>query len=336
MRKQMVTDAQGVGANDFRVDENVFVMEDITIRDITEEKRGVVWALATGANTTVKIHSSSKKIEPKWVIGTTNENVPEVYKQVRSGNEKDKTSITGMQSRFMDVKFEKKFRGTNDEQALMMDENARLEFFIRIMAEVAARPNDFKRAYERNVFHALYMVEAARIIENDNPNHPLFKSKSYRQVMEGLNDYVENSQTEMHMKAATEEKDYETMMSSVNEGLGLRTEDEMTRIGNELETAMRDIAELEGIDLDDLLNTPIPHENEIAAIIGDMADGTPANSQTTVEFETDREREERHNEWLNTSAGRNATAWLNVPAHQALQNAPIMETPEDRPPPVIR
>ena len=82
----------------------------------------------------------------------------------------------------------------------------------------------------------------------------------------------------MHMKAATEEKDYETMMSNVSNGLGLRTEDEMERIGNELETAMRDIAELEGIDLDDLLNTPIPHENEIAAIIGDMADGTPANS----------------------------------------------------------
>ena len=335
MRKQMVTDAGGVGANDFRVDENVFVMEDITIRDITEEKRGVVWALATGSNTTVKIHSSSKKIEPKWVIGTTNENIPEVYKLMKNGSEKDRTNITGMQTRFMDVKYEKKFRGTNDEQALMMDENARLELFIRIMAEIAARPDDFKKAYERNVFRALYMIEAARIIENDNKDHPLFKSKSYRQVIEGLNDYVENSQTEMHMRAATEEKDYEQMMANVSTGLGLRSEDEMDRIGQELETAMRDIAELEGIDLDDLLNTPIPHENEIAAIIGDMADGTPFNSQaSTVEFETDTQREERHSEWLNTSAGRNATAWLEQPAHQALKHAPIIHTPEDRPPPV--
>ena len=235
----------------------------------------------------------------------------------------------------MDVKYEKKFRGTNDEQALMMDENARLELFIRIMAEIAARPEDFKKAYERNVFRALYMIEAARIIENDNQDHPLFKSKSYRQVIEGLNDYVENSQTEMHMKAATEEKDYELMMANVSTGLGLRSEDEMDRIGQELETAMRDIAELEGIDLDDLLNTPIPHENEIAAIIGDMADGTPVNSQaSTVEFETDTQREERHSEWLNTSAGRNATAWLEQPAHQALKHAPIIHTPEDRPPPV--
>ena len=339
MRKQMVTDAQGVGANDFRVDENVFVMEDIRIKDITEEKRGVVWALATGSNTSVKIHSSSKKIEPKWVIGTTNENVPEVYTQVRGGNEKDRTGITGMQSRFMDVKFNKKFRGTNEEQAMHMDEEARLEFFIRVMAEIASRPNDFKRAYERNVFRALYMVEAARIIENDHPNHALFKSKSYRQVIEGLNDFVENSQTEMHMKAANEEQDYEIMMNNVNEGLGLRSEDEMTRIGNELETAMRDIAELEGIDLDDLLATPIPNETEVAQLIGDMADGTPNNTPEIIydREETDRERTERHEQWMNTDAGRRATEWLNVPAHQALKNMPIIEQPvmatPDRPPP---
>ena len=313
MRKQMVTDAQGVGANDFRVDENVFVMEDIRIRDITEEKRGVVWALATGANTAVKIHSSSKKIEPKLVIGTTNENVPEVYTQMKRGNEKDKTSITRMQSRFMDVKFEKKFRGMPEEQALQMDENARLELFIRIMAEIAARPMDFKHAYERNVFRALYMVEAARIIENDHPNHPLFKSKSYRQVMEGLNDYVENSQTEMHMKALTEERDYEVMMANVSGGLNLRNEDEMTRIGNELETAMRDIAELEGIDLDDLLNTPIPNEQEIATIMGNMAAGTPPNS-LVIDEETDAERESRHSDWLNTEAGmqQHGSTYLHI------------------------
>ena len=67
MKKVMVTDAAGVSANDFKVDENVFVLEDVTIKDITEDKRGVVWALATGGNTSVKIHSTTKSIAPKWV-----------------------------------------------------------------------------------------------------------------------------------------------------------------------------------------------------------------------------------------------------------------------------
>ena len=107
MKKVMVTAAAGVGANDFRVEENVFVLEDITIKDITEDKRGVVWALATGNNTSVKVHSTSKTITPKWVIGTSNQDMPRMCEEMKKGTRREQAIIRGLQSRFMTIRYDK-------------------------------------------------------------------------------------------------------------------------------------------------------------------------------------------------------------------------------------
>ena len=271
----MVTDA-----NDFRVEENVFVLEDITLRDITEDKRGVVWALATGNNTSVKVHSTSKIISPKWVIGTSNENVPRVCEQMKSGSRREQAVIRGMQSRFVTIEYNKKYRGEAEEQNIHLDEHACMELFISVMSEIATAPRFFQRQYEANVLKALYMVEAARILEENYPDHAVFKSWNYRVVIEGLHNFVKTHQTTMHIAEMQERQDYDNMMSSISDGLGLRTEPEEDRIGQELETVMRDIAQMEGIDLDELLATPMPEENEVAESI-------------ITNIDTDAEREAR-------------------------------------------
>ena len=289
IKKTMVTDAAGVGANDFQVQQNVFVLEDVTMKDITEDKRGVVWALATGGSTSVKVHSTSKTILPKWVIGTSNENIPDVCDQMTRGSRKEQAVIRGMQSRFMLVQYNKKYRGELEEQNILLDNDARMDLFVSVMTEIAANPGYYRRQYETNVFKALYMVEAARLLES-YPEHQLFKSRNYRTVIEGLHNYVETHQTEMIIAENQDRQDYDLMMGNISEGLGLRTKAEEERIGQELETVMRDIAAMEGIDLDELLATPMPEEEALA--------------------------EEMQNNLNDT--------WLNTFAHQALMNATIL------------
>ena len=138
MKKTMVTDATGVGANDFHVQENIFVLDDIMVRDVTEDKRGVIWALATGGKTSVKIHSTSKKIEPKWVIATSNQDVPAMYREMENGNAKEKVAIRGMRTRFMPIEFRKQFREENEENIQLDD--ARMELLVAVMQEIAERP----------------------------------------------------------------------------------------------------------------------------------------------------------------------------------------------------
>ena len=290
IKKTMVTDAAGVGANDFQVQQNVFVLEDVTLKDITEDKRGVVWALATGGSTSVKVHSTSKTISPKWVIGTSNEDIPNACDQMTRGSRKEQAVIRWMESRFMLVKYNKKYRGEAAEQCILLDNDARMELFVSVMTEIAANPGYYRRQYESNVFKALYMVEAARLLEETYPEHQLFKSRNYRTVIEGLHNYVETHQTEMILAENQDRQDYDLMMGNISEGLGLRTEAEEERIGQELETVMRDIAAMEGIDLDELLATPMPEEETVAEEIQNNLNDT----------------------------------WLNTTAHQALMNATIL------------
>ena len=222
---------------------------------------------------------------------------------------REQAVIRGMESRFMTIRYDKKYRGEVEEQNIHLDEHARMELFIAVMSEIAASPAYFKRQYEVNVFKALYMVEAARLLEENYPDHALFQSRNYRIVIEGLHNYVESNQTHMHMAEMQERKDYDNMMSTISDGLGMRTEEE-DRIGTELETVMRDIAEMEGINLDELINTPTEGEEEVAATLA-------------ADLETDQERDERHEAWLNTDHMR------------ALINGTLLTTPDDqRPPPM--
>ena len=135
---------------------------------------------------------------------------------MKNGTPKERAVIRGMESRFMTIKYDKKFRGEEEEQNIQMDEHARMELFIAVMSEIAANPGVFKRIYERNVFTALYMVEAAQVLEEGYPDHGLFKSRNYRLVIEGLHDYVEATQTAMHMNEQQQHKDYDNMMGTID------------------------------------------------------------------------------------------------------------------------
>ena len=130
LKKTMVTDARGVGANEFKGGENVFIMEDFNLGDITQEKRQLIWSLTTGGTTSVKIHSSTKDIKPKWIIGTTNIDIPNELKRIElSGNSKERTSIKGFETRFNPIRFQKQWRGSKSQKTLPMT-----NLFIALLA----------------------------------------------------------------------------------------------------------------------------------------------------------------------------------------------------------
>ena len=182
MRKIMVTDAGGVGANDFRVSENVFVLDDINIREITEEKRGIIWALATGGTAAVKVHSSSRKIDPKWVIGSSNEDIYTAIMDMGEGTKREKTAVRGLRSRFQPIEFRREFRGLDTEINIQLDDNARMDLLVEVMTEISRFVEDYKKLYQKNVMHALYMVEACRVLQAEHPQHKLFATTGFKEV----------------------------------------------------------------------------------------------------------------------------------------------------------
>ena len=268
IRKTMVTDAVGVGANNFKTSENVFVLDDVNVRDITNDKRGVIWALATGSTTSVKIHSSSRKITPKWVIATSNENIPEALDQMKRGTPAEQLAVRGMQSRFMSVEFYKQHRGTNSEMTIQIDDDARMQLLIEVMKEIGHNPLHYQIVYQRNIMHALYMAEAGRVLEEQHSDHPLFKTAGYREVIEGLINHVEEVKTNERLQENDHAENLELVMTNISKKLGMHDDakeaqekqQKIERAQQQFEHTLQDIAASEGIDFEALLSTPMAEE----------------------------------------------------------------------------
>ena len=224
--------------------------------------------MATGSTTSVKIHSSSRRIDPKWVIMITNECVPEAIKAMKNGSPREQMAVRGFETRFNKIEFYQTHRGTSFERNIQLGDDARMSLIVEVMREISGNVPVYKELYERNVMFALYLVEACRVLEEENKEHALFKTSGYREVIEGLITYVEEHQT----KTATEEKeestDLEHMMRVTSKGLGMYDEDrdfkekqekiEIAAI--EFESTLKEIADAEGIYFNTLWDTPMDEE----------------------------------------------------------------------------
>ena len=272
MRKTMVTDAVGVGANNFKTAENVFVLDDVNLRDITTDKRGVIWALATGSTTAVKIHSTSRKITPKWVIATSNEHIPHALEAMNQGTPTEQLAVRGMQTWFLPNEFYKQHRGTATEMTIQLDDNARMQLLVEVMKEISQNPLLYQQLYQGNIMYALYMAEAGRVLEEQHKEHPLFKTAGYREVIEGLINHVEEVKTNERLEDNGEAEDLDIMMTNISRKLGMhddakdykQKQDKIERAQLQFGHTLQDIAASEGIDFDALLSTPM--EEEVSSI----------------------------------------------------------------------
>ena len=142
-----------------------------------------------------------------------------------------------------------------------------MSLLVEVMREISGNAPVYKELYERNVMFALYLVEACRVLEEENKVHALFKTSGYHEVIEGLITYVAEHQT----KTATEEKeestDLEHMMRVTSKGLGMYDEDrdfkkqeKIEQAAIEFESTLKEIADAEGIDFNTLLDTPMDEE----------------------------------------------------------------------------
>ena len=204
LKKTMVTDAKGVGANEFKGGENVLIMEDFSISDITQEKRQLIWSLATGGTTSVKIHSSTKDIKPKWIVGTTNVNIPNELKRIElSGSNKEKTSIKGFGTRFKPIRFNKQWRGNKNQKTLPMTNLQRMQLYEQVIFAISETPITFAEMINENAAWGYYFLEATSVLSEEHPKHNLWQSNGQKRMLQYIEKKVAETRKEGIEDAAT-------------------------------------------------------------------------------------------------------------------------------------
>ena len=164
-------------------------MEDFNINDITQEKRQLIWSLATGGTTSVKVHSSTKDIKPKWIIGTTNVDIPNELKRIElSWNNREKTSIKGFETRFRTVRFHKQWRGNKRQKTLPMTSLHRIQLYEEVIFAISETPLTFADMINENPAWGYYFVESTNVLSNEHTKHSLWNSNGHKRMM----NYIEN------------------------------------------------------------------------------------------------------------------------------------------------